>query len=355
MAPGTRLRRFVSCRTRLCKLLAARCTRLTAAPTSCSDKISRVHIVRNSNGVYTRQVRSFDIVDDGANLSITNVSTSTPDDDYRRRDLNIFPVLRPESGGPEPGLLVLSGVFTPTNGAWTVPVEIDANGNPTMDDPTDPSTFKQGFNGYHSAKLGLYSAASGEMHEVLFGGISLQFRDEVTGNIETDNNFPFVNDISSVMIDADGNYSQHHLGYFPVLEDLAGNRIRFGANSEFLPVGGTHPVCQRRDRPRRDSRRDEARLHLRRPRGQRTPHAGQRNHALLSFEPGVRGVSHSGARTGHGRTVDGGNGDCDPVGQATFVGSKIHGVEQIGNPFPLEQTTLQIWPTKRMMSPNSPI
>jgi hypothetical protein len=40
------------------------------------------------------------------------------------------------------------------------------------------------------------------------------------------------------VINADGNYSQHHLGYFPELTDLAGNRIRFGANSEFLPVEG---------------------------------------------------------------------------------------------------------------------
>jgi hypothetical protein len=190
------------------------------------------------NGVYTEQVRSFDIVDDGVNLSLANVVSSTPDDAYRRRDLNIFPVLRPEVGGPEPGLTVLSGVFTPTNGAWTVPVEIDADGNPSMADPDDPNTFKQGFNGYHSAKLGLYSAATGEMSEVLFGGISLQYREEVTGVIETDNNLPFVNDITSLVINADGNYSQHHLGYFPELTDLAGNRIRFGANSEFLPVEG---------------------------------------------------------------------------------------------------------------------
>ena len=33
-----------------------------------------------SNGAYTRQVRSFDIVDDGANLSIANVTSTTPDD-----------------------------------------------------------------------------------------------------------------------------------------------------------------------------------------------------------------------------------------------------------------------------------
>ncbi len=190
------------------------------------------------NGEYTSQVRSFDIVDDGVSLSIANAASTTPEEEYRRRDLNIFPVLRPTSGGPEEGLLVLSGVFTPTNGAWTVPVEVDASGNPSMADPTNPDTFKQGFNGYHSAKLGLYSETSGAMHEVLFGGISLQYLDEATDMVVTDNNLPFVNDITSVMIDGDGNYSQHHLGYFPELTDLEGNLIRFGANSEFLPAAG---------------------------------------------------------------------------------------------------------------------
>jgi hypothetical protein len=191
-----------------------------------------------SNGIYTQQVRSFDIVDDGTNLSLANATSSTPQAAYRRRDLNVFPVMRPSESGPESGLVALSGVFTPTNGAWTVPVEIDANGNPTMADPAAGDTFKQGFNGYHSAKLGLYSTSSGEMHEVLFGGISMQYQEEDTGLVKFDPNFPFVNDITAVRIDADGDFSQHHLGYFPEITDLAGNRIRFGANAEFLPLTG---------------------------------------------------------------------------------------------------------------------
>jgi hypothetical protein len=190
------------------------------------------------NGIYTEQVRSFDVVNDG-NLRIENVTSSLPEDAYRRRDLNIFPVIGPDGGGGlDEGLVVLSGVFTPSNGAWTVPVEIDDAGNPSMADPNDPNTFKQGFNGYHSAKLGLFSAATGEMHEFLFGGISLQSVDEVTGMVETDNNLPFVNDVTAVVIDADGNFSQHHLGWFPEITDLAGNRVRFGANAEFLLADG---------------------------------------------------------------------------------------------------------------------
>jgi hypothetical protein len=192
-----------------------------------------------SDGAYTRQVRSFDIVDDGANLAIANVTQTPPVQAYRRRDLNVVPVMRPDgAGGIGAGLVALSGVFTTGFGAWTVPVEIDAAGNPTMTDPNSASTFKQGFNGYHSAKLGLYSESSGDMHEILFGGISVQYVDEALGVVITDNGMPFVNDLTSVVIDSNGSYSQHHLGYFPEILDAGGKRWRFGANAEFFVADG---------------------------------------------------------------------------------------------------------------------
>ena len=190
------------------------------------------------NGVYTQQVRSFEIVDDGTTLGIANAAATTPQADFRRRDLNVFPVVRPDGvGGTTQGITVLSGVFTLTDGAWTVPVEIDAAGNPTQADPTAADTFKQGFNGYHAAKLGLYSPTAGAMHEVLFGGISLQYRDPATGDVVTDEAFPFVNDVTAVTVDAAGDYAQRHLGYFPALFDQTGMRLRFGANAEFLVHG----------------------------------------------------------------------------------------------------------------------
>ena len=39
----------------------------------------------NANGAYTQQVRSFDIVDDGTNLAVSNMTATTPDEAYRRR------------------------------------------------------------------------------------------------------------------------------------------------------------------------------------------------------------------------------------------------------------------------------
>lgn len=190
-------------------------------------------------GTYTRQVRSFEIKDDGTNLSIDQISATPIVADYRRRDLNVVPILRPDgAGGIEEKLLALSGVFTLEEGAWTVPVEIDGRGQPTQPDPNVEGTFKQGFNGYHSGKVGLFSASTGAMHEILLGGISYQYLDEVTGIVGSDAALPFVNDITAVQIDAAGNYSQHHLGYFPELFDQDGLRLRFGANAEFLLAEG---------------------------------------------------------------------------------------------------------------------
>lgn len=193
----------------------------------------------NKNGTYTNQVRSFDIVDDGVTLGIANPTATTPDPAYRRRDLNIVPVMRPDGlGGLDEGLTALSGVFTTTFGAWTVPVEIDDSGQPTMADPAAAGTFKQGMNGYHSAKLGMFSAASGQMHQLLFGGISLQYLDEQTGQVASDDALPFINDVTSIVIDATGQYVQHRIGEFPVVNDLAGLRLRFGANAEFFLADG---------------------------------------------------------------------------------------------------------------------
>jgi hypothetical protein len=93
-------------------------------------------------------------------------------------------------------------------------------------------------NNYDSAKLGLFSESTNQMHEVLFGGISLTDYDRTTNTFFQDNNLPFVNQISSVVIDGNGNFSQHLLGEFPQILDLAGNRLRFGANAQFFLADG---------------------------------------------------------------------------------------------------------------------
>ena len=193
------------------------------------------------NGVYTNQVRSFSIIDDEQQLSVADVSVSEPHDSFRRRDLNVVPVIRAaEDGSLSEELRVLSGVFTEAGGAWTVPVEIDAGGVPFMPDPTNPKTFKQAMNTYHSAKIGLYSERTNGMHTLLFGGISLNFFDHESQQLVRDDQLPFINQSTSIVIDNEGNYSQHLLATdFPnIVDQDSGKRLLFGTNAEFMLADG---------------------------------------------------------------------------------------------------------------------
>lgn len=203
------------------------------------------------NGEYTKQVRRFTIDGTGDDLAFTSTGSSTPEEHFRRRDLNVFPTIVGEGEGLREGVTVLSGVFTEDGGAWTVPVEIGPDGIPVQADggldpmnagdalDGDNSVFKQGMNNYHSAKIGLFSEATGEMHEVLFGGITLQEylpddpRADASGFV-TDVDLPNTNQISTVVRNADGTYEQHFLGEFPELFSVDDERLRFGSNAEFF-------------------------------------------------------------------------------------------------------------------------
>lgn len=205
----------------------------------------------NSNGTYTKQIRSFKILDNGYGLAIFDKAKTRQMDAYRRRDLNVVPVIRPKFNYCAPrtqwlleeGLTALSGVFTLTAGAWTVPVEISQEGIPSMANPDLPWTFKQGMNNYHSANLSLFSEQTGDMYVLLFGGITLQFYDREQQQFvyfpSSDPNFlPWTSQITTVWINPSGHYKQILMGEeFPALT-LDGKRLYFGAEAEFIPLEG---------------------------------------------------------------------------------------------------------------------
>ncbi|MDG2384772.1 MAG: hypothetical protein P8N76_24095 [Pirellulaceae bacterium] len=194
---------------------------------------------------YTSQIRVFDVDYDHAtgSLGYSNATVHPAGGDptqFRRRDLNTFPVLSKDvlTGEDELSGVALSGVFFEGNGLWTVPVEISPMGVPSMVNPaSDPSVFKQAMNGYESAKMGLYSTTTGEMTEVLFGGITgNEFVDDpASGNLVYKSSFPYTNQISAVTIDSEGEYSQEYVGDFPFLQGPVDGPWLFGANGEFFP------------------------------------------------------------------------------------------------------------------------
>lgn len=193
-----------------------------------------------SNGQYTLQVRRFNIIDNGTELSVEGKSSkpSEPDSNFRRRDYNLMNRISYHNGKPHQSLVALSGVFTPSGGIWTIPVEVSADGDTFMRKPTSKKAFKQGMNNYASAKVGLYSKHSKDMYEVLFGGITYGSYED--GSFVTSTDFPFENDVTTIKIDKHDNYSQYLMsGTYPVIESPPtapnpGNLLRFGAGAEFM-------------------------------------------------------------------------------------------------------------------------
>ena len=191
--------------------------------------------------VYTGEVRSFEVVDDGNVLKVRDVkrSPSEPDrTDYRRRDYNMLPFIDTSGAKPKDALTAYAGVFTVTNGIYTVPVEIDAKGRPTMADPDASGTFKQAMNGYNAANLAIYDEKSGESHALFFGGISYVTYNEKTGKFVEDASIPFTNDVTAIVRKPNGKYKQYLLTKFPRVTGPDVDKYRFGAEAAvFLDPG----------------------------------------------------------------------------------------------------------------------
>lgn len=187
--------------------------------------------------IYTTQVRSFRLLDNGKELRIGDVrrDPAQPNPtDYRRRDYTLVPFMEVRARKPVEKVAALAGVFTLTDGMFTVPVEIDGGGAPSMADPAAPGTFKQAMNGYDSAFLTVWDGSRLQSHALLFGGISFVYHDARTGKFVEDDEFPFINDITAVVRTNAGRYRQVLVGSFPRIISADNKRLRFGAEAHLL-------------------------------------------------------------------------------------------------------------------------
>lgn len=197
-----------------------------------------------SNGVYTDQVRQFHIKSINGQLAVDihSPNPQVPNANYRRRDLNILPTLLHNNNHLQYGLTAFSGVFTDAGGVWTVPVIIDKDGNSTMADPTLSTTFKQGMNNYACATISLYSRRNENMYHTFFGGISYGFFSG--GTFQTDTEIPFINQVTTVQMDKNGNFTQYLMANeYPVIistQANPGNQLLFGAGAYFVPNNIPH-------------------------------------------------------------------------------------------------------------------
>lgn len=169
---------------------------------------------------YTDQVRKFRMVDNGTTLRMEGYEVITDAAAFHRRDYNAVPQILP---GGEEALTVFSGVFQtdhniPFLNSTTV----------TRNEHTVNRSFAQYYNHYHSAVLPLFNNATGEMHNVFFGGIA-QYYDSA-GILVQNDEVPFVKTIARVTRDRHGHMAEYKLPVeMPAL---------LGAGAEFILAPG---------------------------------------------------------------------------------------------------------------------
>jgi hypothetical protein len=188
---------------------------------------------------YSEQVRRFELKKSDHKYKVENVSyyPTLKDPNYRRRDLPILSQITADKKGHlSESLVAYSGVFTPNNGIWTVPVEISNKGKTKMADPNNALTFKQGMNNYACASIAMYSIKRKEMYTLFLGGITFEYIQN--GVVLSDSEIPFTNQCTTIKINSHGEYSQYLMdGTYPVILSTTqnvGNPLLFGAGAEFI-------------------------------------------------------------------------------------------------------------------------
>jgi len=172
---------------------------------------------------YTDEIRKFEIIDDGTTISIVNYTSSNDTDNLHRRDYNMAPQIFPNG---ESGFTMFSGVFQHNvDLPFLNTVDITESGYNVN------NNFNQYLSQYHSAKIPIYDISSSTMHTIFFGGMS-QYKLDNNGNLEQDDNVPFVKTISKVTRSSDGSMIESKLSIeMPSL---------LGSGSEFIPVSGNN-------------------------------------------------------------------------------------------------------------------
>jgi hypothetical protein len=192
----------------------------------------------NSNGVYSEQVRQFQLRDVNGQFFVDIYPSKpyNPDPNFRRRDLNVLPALLNNKNHLQYGFIAYAGVFTLASGVWTVPVVINEAGDPTMANPNLPTTFKQAMSQYVCASTGLYSRKYMSMYHLFFGGISYGFYSN--GVFQTDSEIPFINQVTTIQMDKNGHFTQYLMSsQYPVIPSTPphpGNPLLFGAGAYFI-------------------------------------------------------------------------------------------------------------------------
>lgn len=159
----------------------------------------------NVTGIYTQQVRRFQIDNSGTTPTISGYAADScnwDDSSFHRRDLV---VVETHDLDGNPNITVYGGVFTPqANLDYQTPIYIsqtDASTGATK--ITTDNNFLQKFNQYAAPTFVLYNPVTKENYTVIFGGITQYYYTD--GNLVNGGfNMPFSNYITTIVRKGDG-------------------------------------------------------------------------------------------------------------------------------------------------------
>lgn len=187
-----------------------------------------------NNGVYTEEVRIFDIDQSGPAPKITNYRTIKDPSgergtasEFHRRDLNVVPAIRADG---ELGLDVYGGVFNTYGSAYLNPIII--NGNTASVDKNVELTMGL----YECGHISMYDPRTSTMYTSMLGGIGTSFYNE-EGKLQP-GNLPFNKAITHVIHRADGQLIEE---VQPANQQLPGF---LGANAVFIADSHLQRVAQ---------------------------------------------------------------------------------------------------------------
>ncbi|MFM7290237.1 MAG: hypothetical protein ACKO6B_03275 [Planctomycetia bacterium] len=174
--------------------------------------------------VYSSEIRSFRIIDNGRRLAIANYRAVRDPVNFRRRDGNLVSFIGSDG---QSQLAFLGGVFTPGSSGigYQAPILIGREGRIRID-----AAYQQFFSQYTTANIPLYDSRTRSMHDVLIGGISLY--SYANGQLTEDTELPWVDDVTSLVRSRNGSFQEYIMPPIPAV--TPGSTGNYGANAAFF-------------------------------------------------------------------------------------------------------------------------
>jgi hypothetical protein len=169
---------------------------------------------------YSDKIKKFNLTDDGTTITLSGFTYQTDTNNFHRRDLNVGPIVYPDNSF---GLGAYAGVFRKdSNLPYREPIRISATGT------TINASYHQVMNQYTCALMPVYDSITQKMYTTFFGGISMYNYNDTTGILSLDNDVPFIDDITTMTVDASGAIEETILPVkLPAL---------LGSNAKFVPT-----------------------------------------------------------------------------------------------------------------------